>query len=190
MEGATLELISHTTSIPKWAYWFRLRQGGSIDAAAAPATSAPPGQPYCGLKGDIARDITSASGRLAQASAKLRVTAALISTRCRSSPIGRFAIRQEWPCTLNSPLRYWARHARRASLPLVVRGMTPAATSSTSDNGRLCRRDTAARMASTTGCRSARPAPGARSATMTRRSPASSAGAPGTWFAGTENAAT
>src|SRR5271156_2878820 len=54
--------------------------------------------------------------------------------------------------------------------------MTPAATSSTSENGRPCRRDTAARMASITGCRSARPAPAARSATMTTRSPASSAG--------------
>ena len=33
---------------------------------------------------------------------------------------------------LNRPARYSARHALRASLPLVVRGMVPAATSRTS----------------------------------------------------------
>src|ERR1700712_2194454 len=70
--------------------------------------------------------------------------------------------------------RYLARQARRPSLPLVVRGMAPAASSCTSAAARLWFREIAARIAWATGACSARPAPTARSAMITRRSPVSS----------------
>ena len=60
--------------------------------------------------------------------------------------------------TASDPSRYSARHARRASLPLVVRGIAPAATILTSATGRPCAmRATAALIAAATGCGSSRP---------------------------------
>ncbi len=99
------------------------------------------------------------------------------------------------------PSRYALRQARRPIFPLDVRGIAPAAVSSTSRTVTPWRTAIAARMSSATGARSILWAPAARSPTMTNCSDVSSGSrfrpacafsntSSGSSFAGTENAAT
>src|SRR5690606_36075112 len=90
--------------------------------------------------------------------------------------------RESWPVLpvgegSYAPLRYSARHARRANLPLVVRGIAPAGRNRMSDTGKPCRRVTASRIASSAGRGSARAVPAARSAITTSRSSGSTVNA-------------